>query len=183
MDDVNKLWRHVTPYLKSSLAQLYLRSSSCAEEAAKSEQLSTSAQYALSFELPYYTKFFLIAAYLASYNPAKADRRLYMKNHGKKKKIKKQQQQKKQSEHLLGPKPFAVDRLLAIFYAILKEDVNLTAILLSQMSSLVKLQLLTVVGDDRIDLPKYKCAVDFEFINTIARNVKFNIRNYLYEYM
>ena len=56
-----------------------------------------------------------------------------MKNHGKKKKTKKQQQQKKQSDHLLGPKPFAVDRLLAIFYAILKEDVNLTAILLSQV--------------------------------------------------
>ncbi|PSN39600.1 Origin recognition complex subunit 5 [Blattella germanica] len=139
------------------------------EETLKSG-LSTSAKYALSFELPYYTKFFLIAAYLASYNPAKADCRLYVKNHGKKKKTKRQHQQQKQSEQLLGPKPFAVDRLLAIFYAIVKEDVNLTAILLSQMSSLVKLQLLTVVGDDRIDMPRYK-------------NVNFNIRNYLYEYL
>jgi hypothetical protein len=47
------------------------------------------------------------------------------------------------------------------------------------MSSLVKLQLLTVVGDDRIDLPKYKCAVDFEFINTIARFVKTIIKTNL----
>jgi origin recognition complex subunit 5 len=28
MDDVNKLWRHITPYLRSSLAQLYLRTAS-----------------------------------------------------------------------------------------------------------------------------------------------------------
>jgi hypothetical protein len=43
--------------------------------------------------------------------------------------------------------------------------------LLMQMSSLVRLQLLTVVGDDHIDLPRYKCAVDFEFISTVARLV------------
>jgi len=30
-------------------------------------------------ELPYYTKYLLIAAYLASYNPAKTDRRFFAK--------------------------------------------------------------------------------------------------------
>jgi hypothetical protein len=40
-----------------------------------------------------------------------------------------------------------------------------------QMSSLVRLQLLTVVGDDHVDLPRYKCAVDLEFISTVARLV------------
>jgi len=39
------------------------------------------------------------------------------------------------------------------------------------MSSLVRLQLLTVVGDDHIDLPRYKCSVDFEFVSTVARLV------------
>jgi hypothetical protein len=39
------------------------------------------------------------------------------------------------------------------------------------MSSLVRLQLITVVGDDHIDLPRYKCAVDFEFVSTVARLV------------
>jgi hypothetical protein len=28
MDDINRLWRHVTPHLRSSLAQLYLRTAS-----------------------------------------------------------------------------------------------------------------------------------------------------------
>ncbi|GFG32810.1 hypothetical protein Cfor_06319 [Coptotermes formosanus] len=134
MNDVTKLWRHITPHLKSSLAQLYLRTASrCGQEnTVKSSLLSSSATYVLSFDLPYYAKFFLIAAYLASYNPARADRRLFVKNHGKERK-KKKKQQKKQAEQLLGPKPFALDRLLAIFYAIIEEDVNLTANLLSQV--------------------------------------------------
>jgi hypothetical protein len=100
------------------------------EEAKKPAALS-STTYVLSFDLPYYAKFFLIAAYLASYNPAKADRRLFVKNHVKE--HKKRQQQRKQAGQLLGPKPFALDRLLAIFYAIVGEDVNLTANLLSQV--------------------------------------------------
>ncbi|XP_069685227.1 origin recognition complex subunit 5 [Periplaneta americana] len=182
MDDVNRLWRNVTPHLKLSLAQLYLKTASTyeQEERIKPAALSSSATYVLSFELPYYAKFFLIAAYLASYNPAKADCRLFVKNCGKERKRK---VQKKQADQLLGPKPFALDRLLAIFYAIVGEDVNLTVNLISQMSSLVRLRLITVIGDDRIDLPRYKCTVDFEFINTIARTVSFNIRKYLYEYM
>jgi origin recognition complex subunit 5 len=98
----------------------------------KPSLLSSSAPYVLSFDLPYYAKFVLIAAYLASYNPAKADRRLFVKNHGKERK-KKRKPQKKQAEQLLGPKPFPLDRLLAIFYAIIEEDVNLTADLLSQV--------------------------------------------------
>ncbi len=34
-------------------------------------------------ELPFYSKFLLIAAYLASYNPVKSDRRFFSKHHGK----------------------------------------------------------------------------------------------------
>lgn len=37
-------------------------------------------------ELPYYTKFLLIAAYLASHNDAKIDKRLFVKHHGKQRK-------------------------------------------------------------------------------------------------
>lgn len=37
-------------------------------------------------ELPHYTKYLLIAAYLASHNDAKIDKRLFVKNHGKQKK-------------------------------------------------------------------------------------------------
>jgi len=32
-------------------------------------------------ELPYYSKYLLIAAYIASYNPAKSDRKFFAKVH------------------------------------------------------------------------------------------------------
>jgi origin recognition complex subunit 5 len=34
-------------------------------------------------ELPFYSKYLLIAAYLASYNPAKSDRKFFAKHSGK----------------------------------------------------------------------------------------------------
>lgn len=37
-------------------------------------------------ELPYFTKYLLISAYLASHNDAKIDKRLFMKHHGKQRK-------------------------------------------------------------------------------------------------
>lgn len=37
-------------------------------------------------ELPFYTKFLLLASYLASHNDAKCDKRLFVKHHGKQRK-------------------------------------------------------------------------------------------------
>nr|QKG02512.1 Orc5 [Locusta migratoria] len=90
------------------------------------DQLS-SQEFALSFELPYYSKYFLIAAYLASYIPSKLDKALFMKRKDKKKK-KRVNRSKNDilSDMLLGPKPFTVDRLLAIFYSIVQDEVSFT---------------------------------------------------------
>ena len=40
----------------------------------------------ITIELPFYSKFILIAAFLASYNPAKSDKRFFVKHHGKQRK-------------------------------------------------------------------------------------------------
>lgn len=49
--------------------------------------VSSSNKSALQqLELPFYTKYLLIAAYLASHNDAKIDKRLFVKHHGKQKK-------------------------------------------------------------------------------------------------
>lgn len=92
-----------------------------------------------SLDLPYYAKYFLIAAFLASYNSPKDDKRLFVKNHGKKKKRLVQDQKKENaSKELLGPKIFTLDRLLAIFYAIMEEKTSLNANLLAQVLYLYK---------------------------------------------
>lgn len=174
--DSMALWRHIAPTLKSSLEVLYLRFSG-----------QSGALGAQALELPFYAKYLLIAAYLASYNPAKDDKRLFMKHHGKKTKTMKDVKAKsKVSEQLstqLGPKPFSFDRLLAIFYAILDDKVGFNNNLLVQVSSLVELQLLTSLSDNyNLDGQKYKCTVNFEFIQTISKMVGFNIRKYLSDF-
>ncbi|KAG2469560.1 ORC5 protein, partial [Polypterus senegalus] len=87
-------------------------------------------------DLPYYSKFLLIAAYLASFNPARTDKRFFLKHHGKMKKITFLKKHEKTSNHLLGPKPFPLDRLLAIFYSIVDSRVASTANIFSQVSEM-----------------------------------------------
>ncbi|KAF9420561.1 hypothetical protein HW555_003311 [Spodoptera exigua] len=205
--DLSKLWRHISPILKSSLELLYLRISnsksvnpspgkenSDAEgipnhnfENTLKEELTSTKTFAQSFELPYYAKFLLIAAYLASYNPPKEDKRLFMKNHGKQRKRLQQVRAKaKITEKLntqLGPKVFTLDRLLAIFYAILEEKIGLTSNLLAQIATLVELKLIAGSKEIDLDTAKYKCIVGYDFISAVAQTVGFNVRKYLYDFM
>lgn len=46
----------------------------------------TSTRLIQQLELPYYAKYLLIAAYLASHNDVKLDKRLFLKHHGKQRK-------------------------------------------------------------------------------------------------
>lgn len=179
-NDARALWRHFSPILKDSLETLYLRVNS-------SDATKTNSILSASLELPFYSKYLLIAAYLASYNPAKDDKRMFMKQHGKKRKTLRDVASKsKVSEQLntqLGPKAFSLDRLLAIFYAILDDKVGFNNNLLVQVSSLVELQLLTAMSDSyNLDGQKYKCTVNMEFISGLANMVGFNIRKYLSDF-
>lgn len=90
-----------------------------------------------ALDLPYYAKYFLIAAYIASFNAPKYDRQLFVKVSNKRKKVitKSQKKTENSASELVGPKIFSLDRLLAIFYAILEENTNMTANLLAQVSN------------------------------------------------
>ncbi|XP_063833644.1 origin recognition complex subunit 5 [Ostrinia nubilalis] len=205
--DLSKLWRHISPILKTSLELLYLRISTSKShkpspgkensdsiesqsynfENTLKEELTSTKTFAQSFELPYYAKYLLIAAYLASYNPPKEDKRLFMKYHGKQRKRLQQVKAKaKINEKLntqLGPKVFTLDRLLAIFYAILEEKIGLTSNLLAQIATLVELKLIAGSKEIDLDAAKYKCIVGYDFISAVAQTVGFNVRKYLYDFM
>uniref|UniRef100_A0A671W4E1 Origin recognition complex, subunit 5 n=1 Tax=Sparus aurata TaxID=8175 RepID=A0A671W4E1_SPAAU len=188
--DTHKLWRNIEPHLKKAMQTVYLREVSSLqwEQLQQMEERECGALRGLSahthVELPYYSKFLLIAAYLASYNPARTDKRFFLKHHGKIRKTNFLKKNEKTSNHLLGPKPFPLDRLLAIFYSVVDSRVAPTASIFSQISSLVTLQLLTKVShDDQLDAPKYKCAVSMDFICAISRTVNFEIIKYLYDFL
>lgn len=188
--DTHKLWRNIEPHLKKAMQTVYLREVSSVqwEQQLQMEEKEAGAVRGLSahahVELPYYSKFLLIAAYLASYNPARTDKRFFLKHHGKIKKTNFLKKHEKTSNHLLGPKPFPLDRLLAIFYSVVDSRVAPTASVFCQISSLVTLQLLNQVGhDDQLDAPKYKCAVSLDFILAISRTVSFDMVKYLYDFL
>ncbi|XP_040577139.1 LOW QUALITY PROTEIN: origin recognition complex subunit 5 [Lepeophtheirus salmonis] len=136
----------------------------------------------LKVELPFFSKFLLIAAYLSSHNPSKSDKRFFVKHHGKQRKTKAMIKAKQRySSQLTGPKAFPIDRLLAIFYAIVEDRASPSANILSQISTLVTLQYLVQVGGD-LDMPKYKCVAGLDFIRNLSRTVNFDIVKYLYDY-
>ncbi|XP_069945671.1 origin recognition complex subunit 5 isoform X2 [Cherax quadricarinatus] len=190
--DIRLLWRNIEPQLKKSMSSVYLREVSSAQyermqqltETAPTDQSHFKSALTNKMELPYYTKFLLIAAYLASYNPARTDRRFFMKHHGKQRKTQAMIKAKERSSsQLVGPKPFPLDRLLAIFYSIIDDKVTPTANIFSQISTLVTLRLVTQIGgNDQLDSPKYKCAVTLDFIRNVARMVSFDVVRYLYDY-
>ena len=84
--EVRKLWRHIQPYFHSLMSRVFLRELSSTQfETASSVQSASSSStpapvgVASSLELPYYSKYLLLAAYIASYNPAKTDKRFFSK--------------------------------------------------------------------------------------------------------
>jgi origin recognition complex subunit 5 len=136
-------------------------------------------------ELPFNTKFLLIAAYLASYNPVKSDKRFFMKHHGKQRKTKASIHAKeaRTTSQLTGPQTFPLDRLMAIFYSI-NDQVAPSASIQSQLTSLVTLQfLIQVSSEEALDEPKYRCNVGLDFIEQIAKTVEFEIRRYLFDFV
>ncbi|XP_064278032.1 origin recognition complex subunit 5 isoform X2 [Passer domesticus] len=187
--DTRKLWKNIEPHLKKAMQTVYLREISSSQwerlqqDGGEPGQLKGLSAHT-HVELPYYSKFLLIAAYLASYNPVRTDKRFFLKHHGKIRKTNFMKKHEKTSNHLLGPKPFPLDRLLAILYSIVDNRVAPTANIFSQITSLVTLQLLSLVGqNDQLDGPRYKCTVSLDFIRAIARTVNFDIIKYLYDFL
>ncbi|XP_046454958.1 origin recognition complex subunit 5-like [Daphnia pulex] len=172
-----KLWRHLEPKLRSSLNQVYVRGPD-----------ACGTQIGLKMELPFFSKFLIIAAYLASYNPPRYDRRLFVKaKEGRKKKDKGLKSLKKQKLHnaarLMGPKVFPIDRLMAIFYSIVEERVTPSLNIFVQISTLVSLKLITHTGSAAMfqGVPKYRCNAGYDLVRSLARTVNFELGRYLYD--
>ena len=105
VSDTKKLWAHIEPHLKKCLSTVHLREVASKQLLSLEQEQSVRDEFAnsiqslssigpnisnpnrLNIELPFYSKFLIIAAFLASYNPAKSDKRFFVKHHGKQKKI------------------------------------------------------------------------------------------------
>ncbi|XP_022658841.1 origin recognition complex subunit 5-like isoform X1 [Varroa destructor] len=181
-----KLWHNIEPYLKKALESLYLREVDAFVSGETSDSATKSMNNKQIIELPLYSKFLLIAAYIASYNPPSTDRKFFVKNSGREKRKFSQIRKSKPNYHLLGPRPFPLNRLMAIFHAIVDTSdfrVEPTTILQSQVSSLVHHRLVTqTAGKDLLSAPRYKCAVDLDYVLHIANTVHFDVTQHLEDF-
>jgi len=149
-------------------------------------------------DLPYYAKYLLLAAHLASSNPARFDQIFFMKATERKRRKKgggtarsgggKPSQNRKLPRHLLAPSPFPLDRLLAILHAILPHDFRSTIDVYAQIATLASLRLLVraggIGGGDPLEPGgKWKVgrAVTWEYIQNLARTLDFGLLDYIAE--
>ncbi len=147
--------------------------------------------------LPYYARWLLVAAYLASHNPAKLDALFFMKSTERKRRKKgggtarsggRPSQQRKVPRHLLAPSQFALDRLLSILHAILPHDLRSTIDVYTQIATLSGLRLLvrsTGIGSGDPLEPGSKWRVgpmvNWEYAQALARSLKLDLVDYIAE--
>lgn len=92
---------------------------------------------------------------------------------------------RKISRKLLGPQAFPLERLLGIFHAILPHTVKGGgADTMCMVATLMGLRLIIKAGAGSDVLEgwgKWRCNVGWEFVNNVARGVKFDLESYLVE--
>jgi origin recognition complex subunit 5 len=141
--------------------------------------------------LPFYTTHLLIAAYLASYNPSRTDATYFMKHSDKRKgkrrapttSVSNSMKARKISRHLLTPSPFPLDRLLAIFRALLDGGVPQVADLYTQIATLTSLRLLVRAGagsNDALEAGgRWRVNFGWEYARALGRSVNLEVGEYL----
>lgn len=120
----------------------------------------------LSVDLPYNTKFLLLAAFLCSYNPPRMDRVLLTRTVAKHKNVKRQQ--------LLGPRSFALGRLLCVFYALV--ECRDSCQIYSQLQTLCNLGLVHRSN------ARLKCNTPYDLVLSVAKSIRFDLGPYLYDF-
>ena len=147
--------------------------------------------------LPFYTSHLLIAAYLASYNPARTDVTYFMKHSDKRKNKRRAPsaaslsatskggvKHRRIPRHLLTPSPFSLDRLFAIFRALLLDAVPQTADLYTSVATLTSLKLLVRTGvggaNDTLEPGgRWRGGFGWEIVRGLGRMVGVEVGEYL----
>ncbi|ELR10173.1 hypothetical protein VC83_00700 [Pseudogymnoascus destructans] len=170
---------------------------------SKPAATSLATKHALTTPpLPYTSRILLIAAYLASYTPARLDPLLFAKSSAPTKKRRKNlggaatkprpgtAARRKLNRKLLGPQAFVMERCLAIFWA-LREEANGAgraetggADILAAVAALGSLRLLgktSRVADPLEGGCKWKVNVGWEVVRVVGRSVGIEVEEWIIE--
>ncbi|KAI9223183.1 origin recognition complex subunit 5 C-terminus-domain-containing protein [Blastocladiella britannica] len=158
-------------------------------------------------DLPAAAKYLLIASYLASYNPVAMDRSIFSRSRdggagasrrgtrvrgrtatanaaspsARAGKRKANAAPPVPRAHL-GPRVFPLDRMLAIYHAVVDGEGVEAVDVLAQVATLVALRyLVRVGGPDALDNVRVRCNVGFETVVKVAQSVRFDLQECLTE--
>ncbi|KAF7630855.1 hypothetical protein Mgra_00008870 [Meloidogyne graminicola] len=149
-------------------------------------------------DIPFLTRFAIVATYCASYNPPISDQRFFFKTDisNKRRKVKGNlsSNNSKEKFHDKGPRPFDHQRALFIFLFFCKnfdesfENVgaDFQIDFTSQITHLVDLGLLRIVSaTENLDLPQYLSLCDLDFTKKVAHSIsdEFKLENYLWDFV
>ena len=174
--DASKLWKLFEHKLTSLPSSVIGEIKPENDDPRMSHHLTATSEI-----LPFDSNYILVASYIASYNPPASDSRFFVKRNVNSKTHAKPVITK--LCHVMGPKPFPFDRLLAILYAI-HEDPNscLLSNIMTQISTLIRLKLLTRHGLEILDCPKFICLARYEFVLKCAKQIDFELDLHLYDF-
>jgi origin recognition complex subunit 5 len=150
----------------------------------------------IATQLPLFSRLLLIAAYLASYTPARNDQLLFSKSATKGRRKKgggtaksrhRVSKHRKISGKLLGPQAFVMERLLAIFHAVRLDaggsaSWSSTADVPMAVATLASLRLIVRMGAgaDVLDAStKWKVNVGWDVVRGVARSVGVEVEDFL----
>lgn len=203
-----KLWpRFVRPVVQgrmsaTNISGLYLASKAAfadetlvidtaVEDYTPPSSVETAAQ-----DLPTTSKYLLIAAYLASFSPAKHDHVLFTTHHAARRKKRgglaksglSRAKKAKIPRRLLAPSPFPLERLLAIYAALRGPDrdgAGVGAEVLAQWATLGRLGLVRAArgagGDVLEGGGRWRVGVGWEFVRRVGRGVGVEVGDWLGE--
>ena len=130
-----------------------------------------------TLRLPHQTAHLLVAAFLASHNPPRTDIALLSKSSTATKRRKKSNLHI--ARRILGPQAFGLERLLAIYHALLGQEKYKggQAELLEQLATLVSLRLVVRVGfGDSLD-GKWKCILNESVMKGVSRDCDLDLQD------
>ena len=171
-----------------------------ARDVARLARMRLSASLASAATLPSLPPiptFLLLASFLASYNPTVLDVRYFLRDRGpriraRKPKTKTSTRISSIRQQLLGPRPFPLDRLIAIFQALVTEALPHSNWELRARSRAVYNQINTLVArrmlirttpPDRIaSAVNLRTNVSHSLVSSLARRVRFDLGLWLYDW-
>lgn len=180
------LFKAVSPHFLAMKQRLLHRDLEVAPAAAAP---GGTSQRGMDVELPHFAKYMLVAAFLASHNPADTDLALLSRAHsGTKRGTKRRRSSAKNSSSLdKGPKPFTLERLQAVFHALVAAHAGTKASteaagldLLTTVATLISLGLLAkATARSGLDEVKLRCAAGRDTVEKVAQRLQLPLASFM----